>query len=238
MAKRLQNLQTGKHVLAKLRETIGVKIEDNAGVKDALGISSSAVQSAQCGRMPFGLHTASKVAAATGVSVKWLLTGDGNKPPIMENGQPFTKDTFLRHRMDLEKFKLAFRGSRDRGNECFRFYLLLCIKLGRVMLAATDAKDAKFAAWKMRHELLQVGAKYPAFESKDVLNGVVKNQTSPESFDYGLQTMLNTGTLPKKLWATILDRFHNELCAIETRQAKAAKKPKVKPANLNQPRRA
>jgi len=66
--------------------------------------------------------------------------------------------------------------------------------------AATDAKDAKFAAWKMRHELLQVGAKYPALRVKDVLNGVVKNQTSPESFDYGLQTMLNTGTLPKKLW--------------------------------------
>jgi hypothetical protein len=56
------------------------------------------------------------------------------------------------------------------------------------------------------------------------LNGVVKNQTSPESFDYGLQTMLNTGTLPKKLWATILDRFHKELCAIETAQAKAASK--------------
>jgi len=97
------------------------------------------------------------------------------------------------------------------------------------MLAAADSKDAKFAAWKLRGELNMIGRRYSAFESKE--GPTVKNPTAPEAFDTMLQTMLNTGTKPKRLWKTILDQFNLELSAIESAQAKAAaSKPKSKPA--------
>lgn len=226
MKKRLHS-KTAKHVLSILRKIIGASLSESKAV---LGLAPDTVKSIQSGRLRFSEQAAATVAEKTGVALDWLMQGDGSKPPITAEGKQFTEETFNRHEMQHDKFTLALPDSRKMGNESFRLYLLLCIKLGRVMLAAADAKDGKFAAWKLRDELGRVGRNYPAFESKDVVKGVVRNQTAPEIFDVGLQTMLNTGTKPKQLWATMLDRFNKELCAIETAQAKAAaSKPKAKP---------
>jgi len=224
--------EKSQHVLAKLREVINAS---QKSAPDDLGIPTDTCASIESGRVRNGRRTyhlteavARRVSSMTGISPGWLLQGDVKKPLVTSDGKPYTRDIFERVRFERESF---IAPARKQGNECYRFYLLLCIKLGRVMLAATDGKDAKFSAWKIRHELLQIGAKYPAFESKDVVNCIVKNQTAPESFDYDLQHLMNTGTKPKKLWAIILDRFNKELCAVESAHAKAAaRKPKVKPA--------
>jgi len=212
-----------------LRKTIGASLADSKAV---LGLAPDTVKSIQSGRLRFSEQAAATVAEQTGVALDWLMQGDGSKPPITADGKQFTEQTFNRHEFERDKFTRALPFSRKMGNENFRLYLLLCIKLGRAMLAAADANDGKFAAWKLRNDICKVGRNYPAFESKDIVEGVVKTQTAPEIFDLKLQTMLNTGEPPKKLWASLITSFHNELCAIENSQARAAgSKPKAKPAH-------
>jgi hypothetical protein len=220
-----------RHVLAKLREVIGCS---QKSAPEDLGIPTDTCASIECGRVhkgriryPLTARVANRVSEWTGISSKWLLCGNPRAKMTTPDGRPFTIETFQRIKHERQ---LGIEPARKGGNECFRFYLLLCVKLGRVMLAATDAKDAKFAAWKLRHELNTIGRKYPAFESKDIKNGVIKNPTAPEAFDWQVQNLMNTGTKPKQLWKTILERFNHELCAIETDQAKSASKPKSEPA--------
>lgn len=213
MAKKIQRAekQKQKHVLARLREVIG---GSQKSAPEDLGIATDTCASIESGRARLTPAIARRVASWTGVSEKCLLNG-GDRLTTPDN-KPYTRDTFDRVRFERES---VIAPVRNKGNESFRLYLLLCMKLGRVMLAAAEANDGKFAAWKLRDEMNRAGRKYPAFESKDILNGIVRNQTAPEVFDHDLQTMLNTSTPAKKLWATVLDRFHRDLCAIETTKA-------------------
>jgi len=217
MKKRI-HLKQPRHVLSVLRKVIGASLAESKAV---LGLGQQTVKDIQCGRSKFLPHHAATVAEKTGVALDWLMKGDGSKPPTTADGQQFTEETFNRHEMQHDKFARALPDSRKMGNESFRLYMLLCIKLGRTMLAAADANDGKFAAWKLRDEINKAGGKYPAFESQAGADGR-KILTAPENFDWELQTMLNSGTLPKQLWENILDRFHTQLCAIENKQARAA----------------
>jgi len=212
--------EKSQHVLAKLREVINAS---QKSAPDDLGIPTDTCASIESGRLPFSEAIAGRVSSWTGISPGCLLRGDANLTRI--DGKPYNKDVFERVRFERES---VIAPARKQGNECFSLYLRLCIHLGKVMLAAADAKDSKFAAWKLRDDLCKVGRKYPAF-GNDV-PGIMTSQTGPEIFSMVLQSMLNQGTKPKKLWATLLDRFHKELCAIESRQAKAAKKPTAKSA--------
>jgi len=228
--KKIQRAKKSKHVLAKLRDVIGCSQKT---APEDLGIPTDTCASIESGRVRNGRPTyplteavARRVSLWTGISPGWLLKGNADAPMTTMDGKPYTKDVFERVRFERES---AIVPARKQGNECFSLYLRLCIHLGKVMLAAADTKDSKFAAWKLRDDLCKVGRKYPAF-GNDV-PGIVTSQTGPEIFSRELQSMLNQGTKPKKMWSTILDRFHNELCAIETKQAKAAaSKPKSKPA--------
>ena len=221
--KKIQRAKKEKpqHVLAKLRDVIHAS---QKSAPDDLGIPTDTCASIESGRLPFSEAIAGRVSSWTGISPGCLLRGDANLTTI--DGKPYAKDIFERVRFERES---VIAPARKQGNECFSLYLRLCIHLGKVMLAAADAKDARFAAWKLRDELCKVGKIYPAFG--DQIPGNVTSPTAPEKFSMELQSMLNTGTKPKKLWATILDHFHKELCAVESAHAKAAaSKPKVKPA--------
>ena len=211
-----------KHVLARLRDVYQC---GQKSAPDFLGIATDTCASIESGRARLTPAIARRVSYWTGVSEKCLL--NGNTSLKTKDGKPYSEDVFYRLQAERNTFVLPVR---EKGDETFRYYLRLCIKLGRVMLAAADAKDGKFAAWKLRDEIIKAGQKYPTFEGEYV-NGVSQKQTAPEVFDRELQTMLNTDTKPKKLWSNILDRFDGELCAVENRQAHAAaSKPKVKPA--------
>jgi DNA-binding XRE family transcriptional regulator len=225
--------QNQKNVLARLREVIG---GSQKSAPDDLGIATDTCASIESGRARMTPTIARRVESWTGVSGKCLLKGSTKL--TTPDGKPYTRDIFDRICFERDS---VIAPVRNKGNESFRLYLLLCMKLGCFMLAAADANDGKFAAWKLRDEIIRAGRKYPAFESKDIVHGVVKTLTAPEVFNLDLQNMLNAGTLPTKLWANILDRFHNELCAIENSQARAAAiktgKKKVPQKSAKAPRR-
>jgi hypothetical protein len=224
------NEERPKHVLAILREVIGCS---QKSAPEDLGIPPDTCASIESGRVRKGRPTykiteavARRVALQTGISPDWLLNGNTKAPMTTMDGKPFTRDVFERVRHELESVIVPVR---TKGNECFSLYLRLCIHLGKVMLAAADANDAKFAAWKLRDEIHKIGKKYPAFGEQ--VAGTMKNQTVPETFSMELQIMLNTGTAPKKVWTSTLDRFHKGLCTTESKQAQAAaSKPKIKRA--------
>jgi hypothetical protein len=214
-----------KHILARVRDVLDCS---QKSAPEYLGISTDTCAGVESGRLRFTHALAERVSMATGLTVE-CLTGNASAPLVMVNGEQFTRENYDRYQMAQEKFMAALPDARKKGDECFRYFLLLCIKLGRVMLAGADAKDAKFAAWKLRDELAKVGRRYPAFAGTTDAAGKL-TPSKPEAFDFGLQTQLNTGTPPEQLWDSIRDQFHQQLRSIEAKHANAATSKPAKPA--------
>ena len=217
----------GKHVLSVLRKIIGATVPETKAV---LGLSRDTVKSISSGRLAFSERAARTVAAKTGVSIAWLLAMDASKPPTTEGGEPFTEETFNRHEMQHDKFTLTLPASKKRGDETFRLYYLLCVKLGRVLLAAHEGTpaqpegDTRFAAWKLRDEMIKLGNHYPTFDTnKKVYSGLIEMRSIPETFDNDLQTLMGSGKAkPVDVWRSVIKRFHRDLATMEKQQAVAA----------------
>jgi hypothetical protein len=232
MKKRLHQ-PTGKHVLLVLRKIIGARAKES---KAALGLAPDTVKSITSrkgpGRMPFTEHAAATVAKNTGVAFNCLLDWQPGKPLKTDTGKPFTEETYKRHRMRLESVTLALPASRKRCDEAFRLYYLLCIKLGRAMLAAHEGTpaqpegDTRFAAWALRDAINKVGNLYPSFDTnRNVRSGLIELRSIPETFDDSLQTLMNSGKKkPVDVWRAILKQFHLGLEVTEATQAAAASK--------------
>jgi hypothetical protein len=202
-----------KNVLAIIREKIFVgRILPQKASQEWLGLPVRTLTAIECGQRPLTLRTAKIVSKKTGVSIESLM--ENSQSPVMATGQFFNAKAFKEYTSGKPK--------PISGAECFRFYILLCIKLGRVMLAAFMTKDAIFAVWKIRTALNQIGKDFPAFEStdNDIKQGIYQNPTPPETFDFEMQKLMATNPKPTKLWTAILNAFNGELSAIEGRQSK------------------
>jgi transcriptional regulator with XRE-family HTH domain len=200
--------QKVKHVLAVIRGKLGISQKSSP---DYLGLPVRTLTALECGQLKHVTpRTAQIVSAKTGVSIESLL--ENSSSPTTADGRLFTRETFEEHKAGKRKPISAV--------ECFRFYLLLCIKLGRVMLAAFMAKNTIFTVWQIRTALNKIGESFPEFESQDTKQGVYQSLTHPQMFDFDMQRMMVEGkTKPTGLWAALLARFNTELSVIEKKSA-------------------
>lgn len=240
MQNTLHRPKKGKHVLTALRRIIGVRAKES---QEWLGIPLDTAKSITSGRLAFSKAAAATVADKTGVAFEWLMAGDASKPPTTQTGEPFNDQSFTRHRMGHDAAAGALGRANRRGNETFRLFFLLTIKLGRVLLAAhegTEAQprgDGRFAAWKIRDELVRLGKMYPSFDTnRKVYSGQVQLRSIPETFDVELQALMQSYVEPKAkgksggkkparvkplvVWREVAERFSRALSQLEREQAK------------------
>ena len=227
MAKAELHQPRGKHVLLVVKKKMGHRWKLD---KDALGIPQNSFKHITNGDNPLSAKAAAKVAEALGVSFGYLMAGDASKPPITESGELFTEETYQRHRAQREQPNPALPVARKRGDEAFRLFYQLCVKLGRVLLAAHEGTpaqpegDTRFAAWAARDALIKIGNLYPSFDTnRSVRSGVITLRSIPETFDHELQALMNSGKKrPDAVWRSIQKRLHRDLLIIEKKQARAA----------------
>jgi transcriptional regulator with XRE-family HTH domain len=142
-----------KHVLAVLREMLGIGQKDSASV---LGIPEDMVSKLERGAYREGKlnpRQAWIVSGKTGISPAWLLKGDGRKPPIATFGGPYTREAYLRHQDQQEM----------TADDLMQLFQRLAGQLGAVLLAAYACGQARSATWNIRTELNKIGLAFPDF---------------------------------------------------------------------------
>jgi hypothetical protein len=142
-----------KHVLSVLRKIIGASLADS---KEIFGLARDTVKSIQSGRLPFSEQAMLTVAKKTGVSYKWLLKGDGSKPPKTESGEKFTKETFDRHEATRDKDVKEWQSPVNFNYlryDCLAQFRTLIIRLAGLVLAAQAAGKVGFVNVKLDNEM-------------------------------------------------------------------------------------
>lgn len=156
MKKRIH--QKPKHVLSVLRKIIDVGLKQS---KETLGLSRDTVKSIQSGRLSFSEQNMRTVSQKTGVSFKWLLDQDGNKPPKTESGERFTRQTFEKHEAKIYEvtqawsspinFNIARLGSLTQ-------FRTLSIKLAALMLVAHMSQKVGYVDAMLEKEMRRLAA--------------------------------------------------------------------------------
>jgi hypothetical protein len=209
------------HVLALLRSVIECKQMTSW---DGLGISPATCAHIENGDLlPLSKTLAERIAFHTGISIQWLLRNDSKAPMVTMDGKKYSKEFYDRIQWQRKESLVPVKSA---GDECFRHYLRLCVKMGRVLLAAASAKDAKFAAWKIRNKLIEIGKEYKAFGGDEIEGSTVKNPTKPELFEDEMRSLMNTGPKSDKVWRAIITTFNRELIDIQNQHVTASLKIK------------
>ena len=92
-----------RHPLAVLRQVIGLGQKELAEI---VGKSTATIQAIELGKLNLSEELALKISVETGVSARWLLDGDPNVEPVMDDGGSgihlgiFTKNDFEERRAD------------------------------------------------------------------------------------------------------------------------------------------
>jgi transcriptional regulator with XRE-family HTH domain len=93
-----------KTTVAVLRNALGMKTPDFA---DLVGLSLSAVEKLETGRLKLSEQVAGRISFETGVSEKWLLARKSDAWPVTDSGRPFSQDTYSATRTNIEKWGQA-----------------------------------------------------------------------------------------------------------------------------------
>jgi hypothetical protein len=87
-----------KTCLSILRSILGPGAGNEARFAEKIGRSASWLKKASCGQIVLTNDAAVRIAYETGISARWLLTGDTGKPPADKDGKPYTLETYASHR--------------------------------------------------------------------------------------------------------------------------------------------
>jgi hypothetical protein len=87
-----------KTTLSILRSALGPGAGNETRFAQKIGRSTSWLRKACCGQIPLMREAALAIAYETGISIKWLMDGNTAKPPVDTDGEPYTAETYARHR--------------------------------------------------------------------------------------------------------------------------------------------
>ena len=88
-----------KTCLSILRSLIGSGSRNEKHFAEKLGRSASWVKKASCGQIPLTKDAAVRIAYETGVSVRWLMSGDTSAPALDMDGKPYTESFYAEYRV-------------------------------------------------------------------------------------------------------------------------------------------
>jgi hypothetical protein len=88
-----------KTCLSILRSILGPGAGNESRFAEKIGRSTSWLKKASCGQISLTRDAALTIAYETGVNMKWLLDGDTTKPLLDSEGNPYTLETYAKHRL-------------------------------------------------------------------------------------------------------------------------------------------
>lgn len=166
-----------KHVLAILRETIGLK---QPGFAELLKVSLSAVQSVEVGRLKLSVKLAETISFETGADIGWLLGNDPTKPLTDRNGQPYSVATF-------ENVQAERARPKTEVIDTLQAAITLDVsveKLTALLKAAFQKESVGLCAYKLNLALDSLLAEFGAKHGQDPFVGAAK---SLENFTVEIQ---------------------------------------------------
>jgi plasmid maintenance system antidote protein VapI len=94
--------KSSENVLDRLASVLGLKTHRQ--LADLVGLKSVTIQSIKLGRRPLTENAAKQIEKTTGVSRKWLLTGDASAPIMNYRGRPYTFRDFDKAQRETDPF--------------------------------------------------------------------------------------------------------------------------------------
>ncbi len=138
-----------KTTAAVLRQKSGTEKDPIKDVEWAkmLGRSVQAIHNIESGRTKLRHELATKMFHETGISIDWLMKGDPTLPPIAENGEPYTREIYLRAQ--------AQKTFYDHPHPVLRHFdkLGFCARLIAILESASARKDYYMARYKVHTAL-------------------------------------------------------------------------------------
>ena len=91
-------LSPHRHTLAVLRTFLGLTQKEMAELAEC---SRPTIQAVELGKLKLSFDLADRIHFSTGISTDWLLANEVTKPPLANDGKPYTKATFDERRATL-----------------------------------------------------------------------------------------------------------------------------------------
>jgi hypothetical protein len=163
-AKRLHSGRNGEHILVRIRRTAG---EQYKLFPDAVGLPLDTIKSLtrQKHPLPFSESLKKRVAEWTGVSLSSLRNDYSTKRLTTSDGEPFTRDTWLKHRGGQTFEWHRQKRSPGAAGTCLAWHRILSIKIARVLAVALAEGKSNEAFFKIREAIAQVGRSYRQFDN-------------------------------------------------------------------------
>jgi DNA-binding XRE family transcriptional regulator len=121
-----------RHTLAILRTLIGLTQKEMAHL---INRKRPTIQAIELGKLELSLNLAQQINIQTGVSTEWLLTNDITRPPIAQDGAPFTKPTF-------ESIQANLRAPKTTMVSLFELWSTWGLFMRQVKMLATLYREA------------------------------------------------------------------------------------------------
>jgi DNA-binding XRE family transcriptional regulator len=175
----------GRHSLAELRNIIGLNQTEMAAL---VGYSMPSIRTVELNNGAYKLSDklASAICLQTGVSKIWLTDNNPKKKAIDEDGQPFTRQTFARHRANMNspqgrspmvaqlmfvRYKLEMASILASAFNRHDAFQLCCFKIKE----ALSALRKEFGSFTLIDTALRGEEKSPLLRAALQDSGVVEN---------------------------------------------------------------
>jgi hypothetical protein len=164
--RKMQNIKSReKTTAAKLRSIIG---EKDSVWADMLGKSVHSIRHLEAGTLKLSPALAAKMNYETGISIKWLMDGNPDVPPVsFRGGQKFTKAIY--ERIQAEKKHFAQVKEKDINNNLPEFIGIIY----GILRSANRKHDFHLAVYKIWRALNELRNEFGADETK-LVRGVVR----------------------------------------------------------------
>jgi hypothetical protein len=93
-----------KTSLAVLRSTLGPVAGSEFSIGKKTGLSTSWILKASAGIKPMTRKAAVAICDATGIGFHWLMANDPALPPVDNEGNPYTLETYEAFKLDRHEY--------------------------------------------------------------------------------------------------------------------------------------
>jgi hypothetical protein len=140
-----------KTTAAVLREIIGIKVPEWAEILDR---SPHSVHDLESGRLKLSPGLAEKINYETGISIKWLLDGKAEAPPVAEFGGEYTKATY--EKVQGQKKYFARVEENNLKSDALEFLRTIC----NILLNANRKRNYHLVAYRIGQSLDELRSEF------------------------------------------------------------------------------
>lgn len=189
-----------RHPLAILRTVAGLSQQELA---DMVGVSRRTIQSVELRTLTLSEGLALKLAAATRVSVPWLLAGDVAAPILDYRGEPYTKSTFDHARASATS---GLTAASDNGisNEERKDHILFgqARTIHYLIAAVSTREQLDLLNWKLDNAIEDIGDELGLFDAASALDEAPDEETTLAALARGMRSTMEVNAKADELVET------------------------------------